>query len=105
MSRRAKKKAGSGKDRPEGATLSARSAVERPNGAISRPPVGWPDRWTVPGICILLAAMVWVVFGQTMGFGFVDFDDNSYIYDNPVVQKGLTFLGIAWAFTHVWASN
>ena len=105
MSRRSKKKAGSAKDRPEGATLSARPAVERPNGGIPRPPAGWPDRWTVPGIGLLLAAMVWVVFGQTLGFGFVDFDDNSYIYDNPIVQKGLTFPGIAWAFTHVWASN
>jgi tetratricopeptide (TPR) repeat protein len=46
-----------------------------------------------------------VVFGQTLGFGFVDFDDNSYIYENPVVQQGLTPSGIVWAFTHVWASN
>lgn len=105
VSRRSKKRAGAGKTLPERSSLSAGSAVERPNGALACPPAGWPDRWTVPGVCLLLAAMVWVVFGRTLGFGFVDFDDNSYIYENPIVQKGLTFPGILWAFTHVWASN
>jgi tetratricopeptide (TPR) repeat protein len=82
-----------------------------PKGTIARPPeagnppADWPDHWMVPGVCIFLAAMVWVVFGQTLGFGFVNFDDNEYIYENPIVQEGLTFPGILWAFTHVWASN
>ena len=49
--------------------------------------------------------MVWVVFGQTLGFGFINFDDNTYITENPMVQKGLTIPGMHWAFTHVWASN
>jgi hypothetical protein len=111
MSRRSKKKAGAGKAPPGRSSVSVRPAVEMPKGTIARPPeagnppADWPDHWMVPGVCIFLAAMVWVVFGQTLGFGFVNFDDNEYIYENPIVQEGLTFPGILWAFTHVWASN
>jgi protein O-mannosyl-transferase len=111
MSRISKKKTRYGKAAPGHSSASVRPTVARPKVATARPPAAgspptdWPDRWMVPGVCILLAAMVWVVFGQTLGFGFVNLDDNTYIYDNPVVQKGLTFPGIVWAFTHVWASN
>jgi hypothetical protein len=66
---------------------------------------GLNDRWTVLGVCIFLAAIVWVVFGQTLRYGFVNFDDSDYVYRNPVVQKGLTLKGIVWAFTHVYAFN
>ena len=59
----------------------------------------------VLGVCIFLAAIIWLVFGQTLGFGFVNYDDNVYVYENPVVQKGLTLRGIVWAFTHVYAFN
>ena len=99
MSRKSEKKTGPGK-----APLGRSSALARPAEAGS-PPAGWPGRWTVPGVCILLAAMVWVVFGQTLGFGFVNYDDNYYVYNNPIVEKGLTLPGILWAFTHVWAAN
>ncbi len=48
---------------------------------------------------------VWAVFGQTLRYGFVDYDDHLYVYDNPVVQKGLTWDGIGWSFTHTVAGN
>jgi type IV pilus biogenesis/stability protein PilW len=54
----------------------------------------------VPSICIFLAAIVWVVFGQTLGFNFVNYDDPVYVYANPVVQKGLTWEGFRWALTY-----
>ena len=54
----------------------------------------------VPGVCIFLAAIIWVVFGQTLGHEFVSFDDDLYVYDNPVVQKGLTWEGFRWALTY-----
>ena len=56
--------------------------------------------WIIPGICILLAAMVWMVFGGTLGHDFVGIDDDRYVYDNPHVAAGLSLRGIAWAFTH-----
>ena len=53
----------------------------------------------------MLAAITFAVFGQTLRHEFVNFDDNEYVYDNPVVARGLTLKGIVWAFTRVHASN
>ena len=44
-------------------------------------------------------------FGQTLTHEFIDFDDNDYVYDNPVVARGLTLKGIVWAFTSFHAAN
>ena len=63
------------------------------------------DRWLVPGVCIFLAAIVWVVFGQTLHHEFVNFDDEVYVYENPLVQKGLTWEGFRWAFTYGQIGN
>ncbi len=54
----------------------------------------------VLGVCIFLVLAVLVVFGQTAGFGFVNYDDQMYVYENPVVQKGLTLKGTLWALTY-----
>lgn len=59
--------------------------------------------WKAAGICILLVALVFAVFGQAAGFGFVNLDDLAYVPENPMVSKGLSLAGIAWAFTHVHA--
>jgi tetratricopeptide (TPR) repeat protein len=63
------------------------------------------DRWLVLGLCISLAAVIWVVFGQTVHYGFVNFDDDIYVYNNPNVEHGLSLKGVTWAFTHVHSSN
>ncbi len=57
------------------------------------------------GVCAVLVAMVALVFGRTAGFGFVNFDDGGYVYENPIVLKGLSWAGIGWAFTHVVAGH
>src|SRR5450432_608611 len=57
------------------------------------------EHWTVLGVCIFLVVIVWTVFGQTLHHGFVNFDDGPYLYDNPIVQKGLTWEGFRWALT------
>jgi tetratricopeptide (TPR) repeat protein len=44
--------------------------------------------------------MVWVVYGQTLYHKFVSYDDNGYVYDNPVVKRGITLKGIEWAFAY-----
>ncbi len=62
-------------------------------------------RWLAPAICLALAAIVWLVFGQTLGYKFINLDDPIYVTANPHVTPGLTSNGIAWAFTHVYASN
>ena len=66
---------------------------------------GWEQRWGAPAVCLVLAAITFAVFGQTLTHGFIDFDDNNYVYDNPVVARGLTLQGIVWAFTRFHASN
>jgi tetratricopeptide (TPR) repeat protein len=51
-------------------------------------------------ICAALAAMVFAVFGQTAGFDFVNFDDDVYVYNNPVVSHGIGLEGVKWIFAH-----
>ena len=41
-----------------------------------------------------------LVFGQTLRHEFVNYDDDLYVYENPVVQKGLTWEGFRWALTY-----
>ena len=63
-----------------------------------------PQNWKVAGVCALLAALVWCVFGQTTRFEFVNYDD-MFVYQTPQVTTGLTPGGIAWAFTHGQAGS
>ena len=46
--------------------------------------------FSVAGVCIFLAAIVWLAFGQTLRHEFVNYDDDSYVYENPFVMAGLT---------------
>lgn len=63
------------------------------------------DRLVTGIICVVLAAIVWVVFSQTLGHGFVNYDDGDYVYNHPVITSGLTLRGVQWAFTHAHAAN
>src|SRR5271156_4462306 len=56
-------------------------------------------------LCLVLAAMTFAVFGQTLRHEFVNYDDDDYVYDDPVVARGLTFKGVIWAFTQSHAAN
>ena len=57
------------------------------------------DGAAVAGVCIFFAAIVWLAFGQTLRHGFVNYDDDLYVYQNLEVTAGLTRRGILWAFT------
>jgi Flp pilus assembly protein TadD len=99
------------KDTDEHSSLPASPAGEMPEAADSRPMksgsfvAGLNDRWLVPGICIFLAAITFAVFGQTLGYEFVNYDDELYVTDNTVILGGLSLNGIVWVFTHSVASN
>jgi len=56
-------------------------------------------------ICAALALSVWVAFGGALDHQFLDYDDNSYVYENPRITHGLSLSAAAWAFTHVHANN
>jgi tetratricopeptide (TPR) repeat protein len=60
----------------------------------------WKQHWRVAAVCLALAAITFAVFGQTAGFGFVNYDDNIYVYENAEVAGGLSLKGLAWVFTH-----
>ena len=49
-------------------------------------------------IMALLAAATIAVFWQVSRHEFVNFDDPAYVTHNPMVQQGLTWPGVAWAF-------
>ncbi len=106
MSRRLKKKDRPGKASTVHLKASVSPAVGTRKAADTRSlesegrPTGLPDRWTVPVVCFFLVAAVWLVFGQTLGYDFVNYDDNVYVYGNPVVQKGLTWEGFRWALSY-----
>ena len=68
-------------------------------------PVGSGNYRSVFGICVFLVAAIWVVFGQTLGYEFVNYDDDQYVYENPQVIHGLNLKGIEWAFTHSVNAN
>src|SRR6266446_8362625 len=51
-------------------------------------------------VCLVLVAVTWAVFGQTLGHDFVNFDDHKYVYENANVAQGFTVSGMRWAFAH-----
>jgi len=61
-----------------------------------------PSRWNceVVGICALLVILVILIFGQTLRFDFVNYDDALNVSENAGVVAGISLSGIAWAFTH-----
>jgi protein O-mannosyl-transferase len=56
-------------------------------------------------VCLVLVAVTWTVFGQTLAHDFVNFDDHVYVYENPLVIRGFSTEGIIDAFTHTHARN
>ncbi len=58
-----------------------------------------PDAWWAIAVCGFLVLAVLLGFGRTLSQGFLTFDDPIYIYDNPHVSAGLSWSGVAWAFT------
>jgi protein O-mannosyl-transferase len=75
--------------------IGQQSALKAPVGADRR-----GQRWRVAGLCVVLAAITFAVFGQTLQHEFVNYDDGDFVYENPVVTQGLTLKGIVWVFTH-----
>src|SRR5215813_8887294 len=56
-------------------------------------------------VCLGLVAVTLAVFGQTLTHDFVNFDDHVYVYENPLIIRGLSAEGIIEAFTHTHARN
>jgi protein O-mannosyl-transferase len=68
-------------------------------------PAGPDGRGHTLGMCVLLAVAVFLVFGRTLRYDFVNYDDDVYFYANPHVQAGLTWPDALWAFTTGYNGN
>src|SRR6266705_5300616 len=68
-------------------------------------PGGGPNRSIAIIIYLFLAGICLAVFGQTLRYEFVNFDDDLYVYNAPAIQAGLTVKGLALAFTSPHARN
>jgi len=55
----------------------------------------------VTGLILLTLACFW----PAGSLGFIDLDDYDYVSENPIVQSGLNFHSVEWAFRAVYASN
>ncbi len=64
--------------------------------------------WRQNSELIVLTALCVLVIGiyaQTVGFAFINLDDNLYVYENPFVFSGLSQTTFKWAFTHFHSAN
>src|SRR5271166_118497 len=88
-------------DLPErrGKTVSA--AIDRPSGSASQ--IRRP--YCLAIVCALLVLAVVAVFGRTVDHDFINFDDNEYVFENPIVQSGLSRANVVWAITAYYAGN
>ena len=59
------------------------------------------DLW----IALALGLATLAVYGQVLTHQFINFDDDAYLWANPMVAVGLTWKGIAWAFTTFHCAN
>src|ERR1700730_10807390 len=50
-------------------------------------------------LCLLLIAVVFVFYSPVTHNGFVNYDDDQYIMNNPHVRAGVTWETVKWAFT------
>ena len=66
---------------------------------LSRP----PSIRTVVSLLLMLVTVL--VYLPVRHYDFTNYDDDLYVTENPVVQAGLTWTGVKWAFTTMAASN
>jgi hypothetical protein len=64
-----------------------------------------PSRWWRIFACAFLVTATLSVYWPARHYKFVAYDDDDYVYQNPVVQKGLTWEGLQWSFVDRQANN
>jgi tetratricopeptide (TPR) repeat protein len=84
---------------------TAPAAPDRADGE-AKPGTTFPAAATSPlAGAVLLALLCAAVFGRTVGYDFVNYDDNHYVYANPVVRGGLSLASVKWALLTQSVSN
>ncbi len=77
----------------------AQATSELTGAAIRGAPRTVSADWCIAGVLLVGTALL---YGRTVGFDFVNFDDFQYFANNAFLRLGLSWAGIRWAFT---ASN
>ena len=67
----------------------------------AEPPASQPRDRTVWLLSLLLVALTLISYAPTYVAGYVEFDDQLYVRDNPRVASGLTAENVLWAFREV----
>ena len=56
-------------------------------------------------ISLFLAGTTFLTYWQVLDHGFLNFDDNRYVSENPHITQGLTLESMKWAFMESYTSN
>jgi tetratricopeptide (TPR) repeat protein len=75
----------------------------RENAATSNQAVPQRHKRLLTAMALVVATTL--VFGQAVGYDFINFDDDIYVYNNQAVRDGLSLKGAAWAFATFHAGN
>jgi hypothetical protein len=49
-------------------------------------------------VCLLLAFATFAIYWPARHYAFVEYDDDDYVFNNPVVRAGLSWSNFVWAF-------
>jgi protein O-mannosyl-transferase len=64
-----------------------------------------PSRLAEFAVCGVIVLLTGIVFGQTLSYDFVNYDDKTYIYGNPLVSSGLSLHGLLRTFVDTQTNN
>ncbi len=93
-----KSTAATGRSRKSANAAAAEATLAQPPGVFTR--------FTKEiGLCLALAAAVWLVFQQIGAHLYVNFDDWDYVGENFAVLNGLSWEGVKFAFTSKISAN
>jgi len=56
-------------------------------------------------VALALGAITFAIYAQVIGHQFIALDDPTYIRENPMVNRGVTGAGLAWALTTFHVAN
>jgi hypothetical protein len=63
------------------------------------------SRWRTWAVSLTLVAGTLAIYWPARHYGFVDYDDNDYVFNNPTVRAGLSGWGLVWSFVDQHAGN
>ncbi|MDD5141715.1 MAG: hypothetical protein PHY43_15810 [Verrucomicrobiales bacterium] len=55
--------------------------------------------------CLVLGLATLAVYWPVNHYAFIDYDDDGYVFNNPVVRGGLSWWGLVWSFVDQHESN